>query len=126
MAQSAEEKAAQQAEKDAAKANAEAAQQAEEAAHGSKVKTEEQVRAERAKAGAGKNRTADGKVRITLAHPISRKQDKQYLGLDVESAYEVGDTVEVTPAGAASLIGAGLAAVDTEDPAAVRAAINGT
>lgn len=75
-------------------------------------------------------READGrkkgdKVKIALAHPISREQDKRYLGLDVNGTYEVGDTVEVSVNGAQALIGAGLAQVDTEDPEAVAKALGG-
>lgn len=67
----------------------------------------------------------DDSVTITLAHPISREQDKTYLGLPVDKDYGPGDKVTVNRSGAQSLIGSGLAAVDPEDAEAVRATLNG-
>ena len=64
-------------------------------------------------------------VTITLAHPISREQDKTYLGLPVDKNYGPGDKVTVNRSGAQSLIGSGLAAVDPENAEAVRAVLSG-
>lgn len=69
---------------------------------------------------------ADGdSVTIMLAHPISREQDKVYLGLDVEQDYWPRDLITVNKSGAESLIAAGIAAVDPEDAEAVRSVLDG-
>lgn len=64
-------------------------------------------------------------VTLTLAHPISRVQDKRYLGLDEDKDYEVGDDITVNKNGAMSLIGSGLVQVDPFDSEAVRKALGG-
>lgn len=68
---------------------------------------------------AGKKAASADSIEITLAHPISRDQDKQYLGLDLGKDYAAGDKITVNRNGAQSLIGSGYAAVDPEDREAV-------
>lgn len=62
-------------------------------------------------------------VTLTLAHPISRPEDKRYLGLPEDEDYGPGEQVTVNKNGAQSLISAGMAAVDVGDPVAVRKAL---
>lgn len=68
---------------------------------------------------AGKKAANADSIEITLAHPITREQDKQYLGLDTKKDYAPGDKITVNRNGASSLIGSGYAAVDPEDREAV-------
>ena len=70
-------------------------------------------------------RTADGKVQIALAHPITQPHHKRALGLDVDKKYRQGDVVEVTVPAATSLIAAGAAQVDPENREQVKAALSG-
>ena len=65
-------------------------------------------------------------VKITLAHPIDRVEDKRYLGLDEEGTYNPGDEVTVNKNGARSLIASGYAAVDPEDAVAVAESLGET
>lgn len=65
------------------------------------------------------------KVTIKLAHPLDKPEDLRYLGLQPrESGYNVHDEIQVSKAGASSLINAGYAQVDPEDKAAVNAVLN--
>jgi hypothetical protein len=72
-----------------------------------------------AKKAPAKKTAADGDVEITLAHPITREQDKRYLGLDLDKDYAPGDKIDVNRNAAQALIGSGYAAVDPEDRKAV-------
>lgn len=62
-------------------------------------------------------------VTLALAHPISRPEDKRYLGLPEDGEYGPGDQVTVNKNGAQSLISAGMVQVDVGDPEAVRRAL---
>lgn len=66
------------------------------------------------------------KVKIKLAHPLDKKEDLRTLGLaPKEGGYKPLDEIEVTKAGARTLISAGYAAyVDPENAEAVAAALN--
>lgn len=67
-----------------------------------------------------------GKVPIKLANPIDQDEHMRRLRLPVkEGGYNVHEVVWVTPDDARALITAGLAQVDPEDKAAVRAALRG-
>lgn len=68
--------------------------------------------------------TEDGLISLRLAHPLSRKEDLIYLGLDVEKGtYQVNEEVRVTRNAALTLINAGQVQVDPSDPVAVREAL---
>lgn len=58
-------------------------------------------------------------VKVKLAHPITRKEDKQRLGLDTDQNYIVGQDVKVRSGDAQTLINAGYTQTDPEDNAAV-------
>lgn len=64
------------------------------------------------------------KVTIKLAHPLTRIDDLRHLGLpERDGGYTVNDEVQVTKAGARTLINAGYAQVDPENTAAVEAVL---
>jgi hypothetical protein len=82
-------------------------------------------------ATASTGETGDGKVTLTLAHPLDNQNNAQRntlrrLGLDVdrEGGYKVGEQVRVHPADGRSLIGAGYVQVDPEDNEAVAKALD--
>ncbi len=60
-------------------------------------------------------------VDVVLAHPISRQDDLNYLGLTEPKG--VNETVTVSKAAAKGLIDAGMVQVDPEDVAAVAEAL---
>jgi hypothetical protein len=65
----------------------------------------------------------EGKVRLTLAHPIGPTYQAG-LGLDArDEDYPVGDEIDVYPHVARAIINAGYAQVDPEDPDAVAGAL---
>lgn len=68
---------------------------------------------------AGRTNTGVKLVTVKLAHPITRKDDLVYLGLDPSESYGVNDDVKVPVEAAKSLINAGMVQVDPEDRAAV-------
>ncbi len=66
----------------------------------------------------------DGLVELRLAHPLSRREDLIYLGLDPEKGtYNVNEKVRVNRNAARTLIGAGQVQVDPSDPKAVAEAL---
>lgn len=67
----------------------------------------------------------DGKVEVTLAHPITKDQHKIELGLDPETKCNVHDVIRVSKNSAKRLIDAGYAQVDPEDAEAVRTVLAG-
>lgn len=67
----------------------------------------------------------DGLKEVTLAHPITRDQDKILLGLETETKCNVGDKIRVSLDNAIRLINAGLVQVDPEDQQAVHAVLTG-
>lgn len=66
-----------------------------------------------------------GYVTVKLAHPLTRKQDYIYLGLDPEKRVGVNDEIQVSKNGARALITAGLVQVDPENKEAVKSVLNG-
>lgn len=64
-------------------------------------------------------KTTPDKVKVTLAHPISRERDLAYLGLPLDLVTHPGDEIEVPHNAVSSLISAGLITVDPEDHEAV-------
>ena len=62
---------------------------------------------------------ADGRVKVTLAHPINSARDKAYLGWPEDTIVHPGDEVEVPQSAVTSLIAAGIITVDPEDADAV-------
>lgn len=67
----------------------------------------------------------DGYVTVKMAHPLTRKQDYVFLGLDPAKRVGVNDEIQVSKNGARALITAGLVQVDPENKEAVKTLLSG-